>query len=299
MKRNIARWFWFGVLCGLVTTTLNAQYAHGVVKEGLVVKSKILGKDVRYTVYLPYDYETSSRYYPVVYLLHGYTDNDIAWIQFGEAHRLTDQAIASGEIPPMILVTPDAGVSWYINNYDGSVRYEDFFFQEFIPAVEKQWRIRSEKRYRGIGGLSMGGYGATLYALKHPEMFAACAAFSAAFFTEEEIVKFDSAQWNRISAILYGPNLQGEERLTPHLRANNPLCLVKTLPLEKMKEVRWYFDCGDDDFLYKGNATFHILLRDLKVPHEFRMRDGGHQWSYWRTGLIEGLKFIGTSFHQP
>ncbi|MCX7984829.1 MAG: esterase family protein [Bacteroidetes bacterium] len=278
---------------------LEAQCRTGIVKEGLIVKSKILGKDVRYTVYLPYDYETSSRFYPVVYLFHGYTDNDNAWIQFGEAQRLADQAILSGEIPPMILVTPDAGVSWYINNYDGSVRYEDFFFQEFIPTIEKQWRIRSEKRFRGIAGLSMGGYGATLYALKHPELFAACAAFSAALFTEEEIVKFDSIQWNKISTVLYGPNLLGEERLTPHLRANNPFFIIRALPVEKLKEVRWYFDCGDDDFLYKGNSTLHILLRDLKVPHEFRMRDGGHQWSYWRTGLIEGLKFIGTSFHQP
>ena len=60
-----------------------------------------------------------------------------------------------------------------------------------------------------------------------------------------------------------------------------------------------YIDCGDDDFLYRGNSTFHMLLRDLNIPHEYRVRDGGHQWSYWRSGLLEGLKFIGTSFHQP
>jgi S-formylglutathione hydrolase FrmB len=65
---------------------------------------------------------SSHRLYPVVYLLHGYSDNDTGWLQFGEANRIADQGIADGAIPPMILVMPDGGVSFYINNFDGSVR---------------------------------------------------------------------------------------------------------------------------------------------------------------------------------
>ena len=80
---------------------------------------------------------------------------------------------------------------------------------------------------------------------------------------------------------------------------NNPIYIVQNADLEKVRSVRIYLDCGDDDFLYRGNSTFHILLRDLNILHEYRVRDGGHQWSYWRSGLFEGLKFIGTSFHQP
>src|SRR5690606_11939201 len=106
----------------------------------LTVESRILGKPVRYTVYLPYDYHTSTRYYPVVYLLHGYTDNDTGWLQFGEAHMIADELINDREIPPMIIVMPDAGVSWYVNNFDASVRYEDFFIDEFIPHIEAQYR---------------------------------------------------------------------------------------------------------------------------------------------------------------
>jgi enterochelin esterase-like enzyme len=283
----------------LIISTTSAQFSRGIVQEGLIIESKILKKDVRYTIYLPFDYNTSERYYPVVYLLHGYTDDDTGWIQFGEAHLLADAAIGKRDIPPMILAMPDGGVSWYINNFDNSVRYEDFFIQEFIPHIESKYRIRAQRRYRGIAGLSMGGYGSLLYSLKHPDMFAACASFSAAIFTEKDILEMSEGKWAQMMSVLYGPSLQGEERITDHLLSNNPIHIVQNTDPEKVKKVRMYIDCGDDDFLYRGNSTFHILLKDLSIPHEYRVRNGGHQWSYWRSGLCAGLKFIGTSFHQP
>jgi len=276
-----------------------AQVSRGTVQEGLIIESKILNKDVRYTIYLPFDYKTSDRYYPVVYLLHGYTDDDTGWIQFGEAHLIADEAIGKREIPPMIMAMPDGGVSWYINNFDNTVKYEDFFFQEFIPHIESKYRIRTERRYRGIAGLSMGGYGTLLYTLKHPDMFAACAAFSAAIFTKEDVTEMTENKWKDMMAVLYGPALKGKERITNHFLSNNPLHIVQNSDQEKIKRLRMYIDCGDDDFLYRGNSTLHILLKDMNIPHEYRVRDGGHQWSYWRSGLLNGLKHIGTSFHQP
>lgn len=275
-----------------------SQVPSGQVLEGLTVSSKILGKDVRYTIYLPPDYQTSTRRYPVVYLLHGYTDNDTGWLQFGEINLTADRGIAERQIPPMIIVMPDGGVSWYINDYQNKVRYEDFFFQEFIPYIDANYRTRPEKEFRGIAGLSMGGWGTLIYALRHPEMFAAAAAFSAAVWTDEEVTATDEKVYERIFAPLFGPGLKGKDRLTAHFRSYNPLDLVKTLPVEKIKTVRFYIDCGDDDFLYKGNAALHVALRDWKIPHEFRVRDGGHTWSYWRSGILDGLKFIGESFHR-
>ena len=270
----------------------------GQVQEGLTVQSKILGKEVRYTIYLPPDYQTSNRRYPVVYLLHGYTDNDTGWLQFGEVHLTADRAIAERQIPPMIIVMPDAGVSWYINDYQNKVCYEDFFFQEFIPFIDATYRTRPLKEYRGIAGLSMGGWGTLIYALRHPEMFAAAAPFSAAVWTDEEVIATDEKVYERIFAPLFGPGLKGKDRLTAHFRSYNPLDLVKTQPVEKIKTVRFYIDCGDDDFLYKGNAALHVAMRDRKIPHEFRVRDGGHTWSYWRTGILDALKFIGESFRR-
>ena len=274
------------------------QVSRGFVKEGLRIQSKILNKEVRYTIYLPFDYETSSRYYPVVYLLHGYTDNDMGWIQFGEANMIADDAIANREVPPMILVMPDGGVSWYVDNYNNSVKYEDFFFKEFIPYIEKEYRIRTEKRYRAVAGLSMGGYGALVYALKHPDMFSSCVAFSAAIYTDDEIINMNDNAWPKVLGVVFNPNLKGKDRISKQFTDNDPFYIVKNSDINKIKSVRFYLDCGDDDFLYKGNAYFHVLLRDLNIPHEYRMRDGGHQWTYWRSGLPNGLKFIGESFHQ-
>ncbi len=296
---NLLKRFFLVAVLVFIPLNIYSQVSRGVVKEGLTVKSKILNKDVRYTIYLPFDYETSDRYYPVVYLLHGYTDNDMGWIQFGEANMIADEAIANREIPTMILVMPDGGLSWYINNYNDSVRYEDFFFKEFIPYIESHYRIRTERRYRGIAGLSMGGYGTLVYALKHPDMFSACAALSAGIRTPGEMINMDANKWAKEFAIVYGPNLKGKDRITHQYLANDPFNIVKTSDTNKTKTVRIYLDCGDDDHLYKGNSTFHILLRDLHIPHEYRVRDGGHQWAYWRSGLKDALKFIGTSFHQP
>ncbi|MBN2091652.1 esterase family protein [candidate division KSB1 bacterium] len=283
----------------LFSITVSAQVSRGTVQEGLIIHSEILKKDVRYTIYLPFDYETSNRFYPVVYLLHGYTDNDMGWIQFGEANLIADEAIAHREIPSMIIAMPDGGVSWYINNFDGSVKYEDFFIKEFIPFIESKYRIRAEKRYRGVAGLSMGGYGSLIYALKHPDLFAGCVAFSAAIYTTDDVINVTPERWQRTESLLYGPNLKGKDRLTKHWQSNNPISIVQNSDVELIKKVRLYIDCGDDDFLYRGNSNFHILLRELNIPHEYRVRDGAHSWGYWRTGLADGLKFLGTSFHQP
>ena len=280
------------------TLTASAQISHGVVKEGLTLDSKILNAKVRYTIYLPFDYETSNRFYPVVYLLHGYNDNDMAWIQFGEANLIADEAIAKREIPSMIIVMPDAGASWYINNYNGAVRYEDHFFQEFVPYIESHYRIRAEKNYRGVAGLSMGGFGTLVYALRHTDQFAAAAALSAAVNTTEQFVAMDDRAWARWPTTVYGP-AAGAARLTEHLLSYHPIRLVEKGEAEKLKSVRIYLDCGDDDYLAIGNAMLHVVLTQKQIPHEYRVRDGAHIWSYWRSGLLEALKFIGSSFHKP
>lgn len=286
------------VLFVLIAIPASAQISRGTVQEGLTIESQILGKPVRYTVYLPFDYHTSNRYYPVVYLLHGYTDNDTGWLQFGEAHMIADELINDREIPPMIIVMPDAGVSWYVNNFDDSVRYEDFFVDELIPHVEAQYRARPERRYRAVSGLSMGGYGTLVYALHHPDLFAAAAPLSAAVFTAEEITANTGDRWAQILEPVFGPDRGGEARLTEHYLANSVLDIISTGDPEQFRRVRWYIDCGDDDFLARGNSALHVLMLDQEIPHEYRVRDGGHTWSYWRTGLPDALRFIGASFHQ-
>jgi len=268
------------------------------VTEGLKLRSKVLGQDVAYAVYVPPDYASSLRRYPVVYLLHGYTDDESGWIQFGEVGLAADRAIVAREIPPMIIVMPDGGVSWYVNDSADKVRWEDMFVQELIPHIDATFRTRPAREFRGIAGLSMGGWGTLVHALRHPELFSACAAFSAAVWPDEEIAGMKQDTWDKVLGPVFGAGLAGQGRLTPRFREINPLDLARSLPEDSLKKVRYYIDCGDDDFLIRGNCALHLLLADRKIPHEFRVRDGGHAWTYWRTGIVDGLRFIGEGFHR-
>ncbi len=270
----------------------------GKVVESKVIKSTILGKDVKYTLYLPADYETSQRAYPIVYLLHGYGDADDGWVQFGEVNRYADAAITNGDIPPMIIAMPDGGASFYINSYDGATKYEDFFIKEFMPFIEKTYRVKTQKRFRGIAGLSMGGYGTLIYSLKYPDLFAAAAPLSAAVFMDEDVTNMPAANWDRTFAGLFGRNLNGNDRLSKAYYDNSPLKIVETKSKEELSKVRYWIDCGDDDFLINGNCMLKIALTKKGVPHEFRVRDGAHTWTYWRTGITDALNFIGDSFRQ-
>jgi enterochelin esterase-like enzyme len=273
-----------------------AQSTRGEVLEAATAPSKILGKKVKYSVYFPLDYEKSSRLYPVVYLLHGYSGGEEDWIQSGEVNRVADKLIASGDLPDCIIVMPDGENSWYVNSAMGDAQYEDFFFKEFIPFIDKTYQTRNDRNYRAIVGLSMGGYGATLYALKHPELFVAAAGLSGAYFTDAEIENGSDGMWSQFFGTIYGPSLVGKARLEGAWQKNSVFNLVSKTSVDDLNKTRWYFDCGDDDFLFRGNAALHVALAEKKVKHEYRMRDGGHTWTYWRTGIGDALKFLGESF---
>ncbi len=264
----------------------------GKVSDNLTVPSKILKMDRKYAIYLPADYETSQRNYPVLYLLHGAGDDQSGWVQFGEVKLIADKAIAEGKCTAMIIVMPDGntGQRGYFNSPKGDWNYEDFFFQEFIPTIEKTYRVRTEKRYRAIAGLSMGGGGTFMYALHHPELFSAACPLSAS--TGPISMEEAAARWEK-----QYPGISKED-MTKYFGRHSAIELVKAMPDDQKKAVRWYIDCGDDDFLYEGNSLVHIAMRKKEIPHEFRVREGGHTWTYWRESLPEVLDFVSKGFHQ-
>jgi S-formylglutathione hydrolase FrmB len=116
--------------------------------------------------------------------------------------------------------------------------------------------------------------------------------------TDEEVISMDDSRYNMFFSEIFGKNLSGEARISENWKTHSPLHLIHDIPTEKLKTVRFYIDCGDDDFLYKGNSQLHIQMRDLGIPHEYRVRQGGHEWPYWRSGLEEGLRFITQTFHR-
>lgn len=292
MKHNIIlkiRLLVFTLLA--IPSLVSAQ--SGTVIERQKTESALMGHQINYSVYLPPDYNTSNRWYPVVYLLHGFTGSEIDWAQYGAVARLADEAIAQGTIPPMIIVMPDADNTWYINDVSGKQRYEDMMTSEFIPAIERQYRIRATKEFRAIAGLSMGGFGSLHLAMRHTGLFSAAAGLSAAVVTDDEFrQRLQNDHWGFTQ--LFGP-VQGDQ-LPDWWKRYSVLELASTLDAASLSSVRWWLDCGDDDHLARGNALLHLTLRDRKIPHEYRVRDGGHSWEYWRTGLIPALEFIGKGF---
>lgn len=270
----------------------------GQVIESLKHESKLLARSVEYSIYLPPGFDESKRSYPVLYLLHGYSDNETSWIQFGEMARITDEGIASGVVAPMVIVMPNGKVSWYCNDYKMADPWEDMFIKEFIPAIEKTYRIRAKKEFRAISGLSMGGYGSLMLAMRHPDMFSSCVPFSSGTFTDAEISAMPDDNYKMFFGEIYGKDLKGNQRVSVNWKAHSPLHLIYDVPLDKLKSIRYYIDCGDDDFLFEGNSQLHIQMKKQGIPHEYRTRQGGHEWGYWRTGLVEGLKFISQGFHR-
>lgn len=274
----------------ILAANLPTQAQTGKVFDDLSLQSVILKSDRKYAIYLPPDYETSQRRYPVLYLLHGAGDDQTGWVQFGEVLHIADKAIKEGNATPMIIVMPDAntGRRGYFNDIKGDWDYEDFFFDELIPHIEKTYRARSEKRYRAVSGLSMGGGGTFMYALHRPDMFSSAAPLSAYIGP----LSLEQAK-ERL-----GPAQDHTVDLQTYYERHNALSLIENMSEEDKKAVRWYIDCGDDDFLYEGNSLVHIAMKKNNVPHEFRIRDGAHTWTYWRESLPEVLKFVSASFHQ-
>jgi S-formylglutathione hydrolase FrmB len=266
------------------------------IKESLKIKSKILGKEVEYSMYLPADYD--ARKFPVLYLLHGFGDDETGWTQFGEVKHIADKQTQAGEMTPMIIAMPDGGVSWYVNSADGKTKYEDFFIKEFIPFIDSTYRTRTEKRYRAIAGLSMGGFGTCIMSMKHPDLFSSAAPLSAGILTNEEVLNMSDQNWAGVWAAPFGKELKGKDRFTEHFKNNSILDIIAKTATDELKKVRFYIDCGDEDFLIKGNMALHAALIDKKVPHEFRVRNGVHNWPYWRTALPEVFSFVSESFHQ-
>jgi enterochelin esterase-like enzyme len=263
------------------------------VYDNLSMKSEILKMERKYAIYLPPGYETSARSYPVLYLLHGGGDDQTGWVQFGEVQHIADKAIADGSATPMIVVMPDAntGQRGYSNDVNGDWRYEDFFFEEFLPFIETTYRIRADKRYRAVAGLSMGGGGTFYYALHRPELFSSACPLSASV---GPLNPGDMDNYMKMRKMSDAP----KEKIEAWYKKYSVLENVRNMPDEQKKAVRWFIDCGDDDFLYEGNSLIHIEMRKKEIPHEYRVRNGSHNWTYWRESLPVVLGFVSDAFHQ-
>jgi S-formylglutathione hydrolase FrmB len=262
--------------------------------------SHILKRVVRYCVYLPAGYDTSAtlhppRRYPVLYFLHGLGDNEQTLFNSG-GWTLLDDLRNQHKMGDFLIVSPEGRRSFYINSADGSVRYNDFFLQEFLPQIESKYRIRPGRTGRAISGISMGGYGALRFAFGHPELFSAVSAQSAALITESPQA-LDSA--SQAGAPLEGVLVPvfGKPINVPHWNDNSPFVLAKR-NTAALRTMAIYFNCGQDDNygFEKGAAALHDQLQKAGIKHEYHAYQGDHSLTYFVSHFAEVMEFHSKAF---
>ncbi|MDE6497732.1 MAG: esterase family protein [Muribaculaceae bacterium] len=251
--------------------------------------STVLGAPREFTVYLPAGYDTdTTRSYPVLYLLHGFSDTNQSWFHNAPLATVADRLIASGEVQPMIIVSPNAGgtpgVDW--NGYFDMPgwNYETFMFTEFIPYIESNYRVKPGKEHRAISGLSMGGGGCASYAQRHPDMFSSAYVMSG-WLHNEKAENVDAA--DKVAVV---------RRSVADHSCLGFLENADAGTADSLRSLAWYVDVGDDDFLLDINQDFYRLMRKKRIPCQLRVRDGSHNWEYWTTALYTSLPFASRNF---
>jgi S-formylglutathione hydrolase FrmB len=264
------------------------------------LNSRILKHPVHYCVYLPAGYDAGAarhlaQSYPVLYFLHGLGDNEQTLFNSG-GWTLLDDLRRQHKTAEFLIVAPEGGRTFYINSADGSVRYSDFFLQEFIPLIETKYRVGKGRSNRAISGISMGGYGALRFAFSHPELFSAVSAQSAALITESpqelDTAARSGAPLGKLLATIFGSPIE-----VAHWKQNSPFVLANRNQAA-LRRMAIYFNCGQDDNygFEKGAAALHEQLQKEKVEHEYHPYPGDHSLSYFLDHFTEVMEFHSRAF---
>lgn len=248
------------------------------------LKSALLGRPINYRILYPVKYHAAEKRdtrFPVLYLLHGLTGHSSNWLEKSSVAGYATHY-------DLFIVMVEGENGWYTDSATVPTdKYESYILSELIPDVEKRFRVSTQREGRAIAGLSMGGYGAIKFGLKHPEMFAMAAsmsgAFGAASWTEKEVGGPGMIRDSLIKT--FGPPE------SPTRAANDVFKLAREVSAKKVTPLPYfYIDCGTEDFLFGNNRDFINLLVELKMPHEYRQLPGSHSWPYWDAQVQEILR---------
>jgi len=262
------------------------------------INSRILKHAVHYCVQLPPDYDASDakqRRYPVLYFLHGLGQNEQTLFNTG-GWSLIEDLRRQHKIIDFLIVAPEGGRSFYINSADNSLRYSDFFLQEFMPYIESRYRVRPGRQGRAITGVSMGGYGALRFAFARPELFSAVSAQSAALMTQTPQELSAAGQSNgplgRLLTQAFGQPIN-----LPHWKQNSVFSLARANQ-GGLRNLAIYFNCGQsDDFGFEdGAAALHRQLQAEGIRHEYHSYPGDHSLTYFLSHMGEVMEFHSRAF---
>lgn len=236
-------------------------------------KSAVVGDERDYYVYTPPMYDSKAgQPYPVLYLLHGFSDDASGWTAVGRAHVILDNLIARGKAKPMLIVMPlGYGVPEYVSRGGPSTRdpklrqrsfekFRDALLTEVMPEVEKGYRVSQDRESRAIAGLSMGGAESLYVGLNALPRFAWIGAFSSGGMGED---------FNAVFPAL-------DSKANPQLR------------------LLW-ISCGTEDRLIEGSRKFRDWLKSKEIRHTGIETPGAHTWMVWRRNLAEFAPLLFTT----
>ena len=288
----------FFILCLLTVFSVASVAQNLRVRESLSMQSRILNQEVKFSVYLPENYFENEVRYPVVYLLHGLGDNESSWLEYGRIAQYADLSVNSGESVPMIFIMPQGFRTYYVNDYQGSFLYQDMFVKELVPHIDSLFRTIPDKQSRATLGYSMGGFGAIMLHLKHPDVFGTSVPLSMSVRTDQQYMTEEASGWDEQWGRLFGaPGLTGADRITEYYKNNSPYHVLPALRKNELNNLNIYMVNGDEEqTLCRSNEELHILMHRLGIPHEYRVIDGGHSFKVWWAALPNSLRFISDAF---
>ncbi|HEY1940288.1 MAG TPA: alpha/beta hydrolase family protein [Candidatus Angelobacter sp.] len=249
----------------------------GVRMVDVTFYSVALSRDMSYRAILPAS-ATPNQKFPVLYLLHGGGGGFRDWSNFSDVARYAEQG--------MILIMPEADDSYYTNSAEHPQdRYEDYIVHDLIADVEHRFPALSDRGDRAIAGLSMGGFGAVVLALKHPDLFIFSGGLSSALDVPTRPFSIKRiGQWQHYRSI-FGPSGSQSRR------DNDPFMLAGSADPLRIPYI--FLTCGAQEGLLPVNRKFAALLQKRHFQYEFHTIPGGHDWNQWDRqlpGLIESLK---------
>ena len=257
-----------------------------VIVRDATFQSRSLGREMKYRIVLPSDYQTSSRRYPVLYLLHGLTGHYEDW----ESRTHLDDYLAG---LPLIVAMPEGGDSWYANSASQPAeKWEDYIIKDFIAEIDRQFRTIQTRHARAIAGLSMGGYGAMKFALKYPGTFIFAVSFSGAEVVVHDPnykIPFGQKYVDQIHDI-FG------DGMTPTRTDNDIFELAKKRTPAQLPYL--VVTCGTEDGLLASNREFVAVLQQQKIRYEYHESAGAHTWQYWDEQLPYSLSLLMDRYFQ-
>jgi S-formylglutathione hydrolase FrmB len=240
-------------------------------------------------VLLPPSYDAQpAKKFPVLYFLHGLGGDHTFLVSTGGWNIIAD-AWEQKRLPEFVIITPQAGSSFYINSRSGNPKYEDFFVRDFVPQMEKKFRVLGTRSGRAISGISMGGYGALRFGFKYPQMFVSAAGLMPALM-EELPHGSRNAAFTAFFGTAFGSPLDES-----FWKTNSPFVFARTANFAGMHV---FLSCGEQDNygFDKGTREMDKLLAQRHVAHETHLSPGQHDWQFVAQYLLESLEYQAKSF---